>query len=323
MNSQNTVTALSKRNLWEEWILFKKNDSTNPTLQLKKQGATFKNEQFSEFTYRPNPMSPPSMQEFYEAVINGIMKRHQMGLYKGDYVYFHELQTCLHEFIRILNLRSDILIEVFQSITTLNLSKEQFPNIVLPCTACGMFIYINYHCKKCLSSFYCDKTCKKNHKGKHDVDCPNKILIIPSILYALQIEIHCGGDLGDDVQIFCEYEKRISLKYRGIKLMNNIFKALLKNIWMKKNYAISEDKETISIVLKFNNKNKKENGEEESEILSLYDTTIQGEEDLYLKMPVVQELRVVFLNEGAILQDIIKETYELYTHYIHVYYFPG
>ena len=105
--------------------------------------------------------------------------------------------------------------------------------------------------------------------------------------------------------------------------MNNIFKALLKNIWMKKNYAISEDKETISIVLKFNNKNKKENGEEESEILSLYDTTIQGEEDLYLKMPVVQELRVVFLNEGAILQDIIKETYELYTHYIHVYYFPG
>ena len=40
-------------------------------------------------------------------------------------------------------------------------------------------------------------------------------------------------------------------------------------------------------------------------------------------MPVIQELRVIFLNMGAILQDIVKETYELYTHYIHVYYVPA
>ncbi len=32
------------KNLWEDWTLFKKNDYTNPTLQLKKQGASFKNE---------------------------------------------------------------------------------------------------------------------------------------------------------------------------------------------------------------------------------------------------------------------------------------
>lgn len=113
-----------KRDLWDDWVLFKKNEITNPSLQLKKQGANFKNEQFSEFTYRPNSFSPPSMQEFYESVINGIIKRHQLGLYKGDYHYYLELQTCLHEFIKLLNFRADILIEVFQSITGLNLSKE-------------------------------------------------------------------------------------------------------------------------------------------------------------------------------------------------------
>ena len=54
----------------------------------------------------------------------------------------------------------------------------------------------------------------------------------------------------------------------------------------------------------------------------LYDTNIQGEEDLYLRMPVVQELKVLFLNMGGILQDIIKETYETYFHYVHIYYIP-
>lgn len=33
-------------------------------------------------------------------------------------------------------------------------------------------------------------------------------------------------------------------------------------------------------------------------------------------------MRVIFLNQGAILQDIIKESYESYNHYIHIYYFP-
>lgn len=187
MNSISSGGA--NRNLWDDWTLFKKNEITNPSLQLKKQGATFKNEQFSEFTYRSSLKSPPSMQEFYESVLNGVIKRHQLGLYKGDYHYYQELQSCLHEFIKLMNFRADILVEVFQSITSLNLSKEQFPNIVLPCQACGMFIYINYHCKKCFCAFYCDKTCKKNHKTKHDVECPSKIQITPSILYALQVEI--------------------------------------------------------------------------------------------------------------------------------------
>jgi hypothetical protein len=35
--------------------------------------------------------------------------------------------------------------------------------------------------------------------------------------------------------------------------------------------------------------------------LPLYDTAISKEDDLYLQMPVVQEMKVIFLNMGAIL----------------------
>lgn len=94
----------------------------------------------------------------------------------------------------------------------------------------------------------------------------------------------------------------------------------MKNRWLKNNgYNVIEDKDTSSVVLQYGKKEDK-NDEKDN---SFFDATIQGEEDLYLKMPVIQEMRVIFLNQGAILQDIIKETYELYTHYIHIYYFPG
>lgn len=162
----------SKMNdLWSDWILFKTAVNTNPALQLKKQGAIIPTEQYVDFTYRPNVRCPPSMQEFYEAVINGIIKRHQMGLYKGDYFFYSELQSCLHEFLKILPYQIDILIEIFQVITTLNLTKERQPNIVVPCSFCKTNVYINYHCKTCSCTFYCDKTCLKNHKTTHEDDC--------------------------------------------------------------------------------------------------------------------------------------------------------
>lgn len=94
----------------------------------------------------------------------------------------------------------------------------------------------------------------------------------------------------------------------------------MKNRWLKNNgYNVIEDKDNSSVLLQYG---KKEDRNDEKDN-SFFDATIQGEEDLYLKMPVIQEMRVIFLNQGAILQDIIKETYELYTHYIHIYYFPG
>jgi hypothetical protein len=239
-NNKNDIV----RSLWDEWILFKNNEYTNPSLQLKKQGAVFRSEQYIDFTYRPNVRCPPSVQEFYEAVINGIIKRNQLALYQGDYFFYSELQACLHEFLKMLNFKVDILIEIFQVITVLNLTKEQQPNIVVPCAFCGTNVYIQFHCKQCYSAFYCDKTCLKNHKTTHESECLNKVRITPSILYRLQVEIHCGGDLCEDVEIYFEHEMKLSLKYRGQRFMQNFLKILYKNRWLRSNfYSIIEDKE--------------------------------------------------------------------------------
>ncbi|CAK60423.1 unnamed protein product (macronuclear) [Paramecium tetraurelia] len=310
MNNNNTNLA---KNLWIEWQLFKKNEQTNPTLQMKKQGIMSKTDQYAEFTYRPNATSPPSMQEFYESVINGIIKRFQLGLYQGEYPYYNELQSCLHEFIRLMNFKSEILVEVFQSITNLNLSKETFPNVVVPCASCGMFIYIVQHCTICYSAFYCDKTCLKNGRQKHESEC-QQAKITPSIIYPLQVEIHCGSSLGDDVKIYFQHERKLSLLYRGQKFLNSMYKILLKNRWLKNNgYNIIENETSIQLqsTKKVDMKPAEDQGDPNF-----------SDEDLYLKMPCVQEIKVIFLNQGAILQDIIKETYNLQTNFIHIYYFP-
>ncbi len=41
--------------------------------------------------------------------------------------------------------------------------------------------------------------------------------------------------------------------------------------------------------------------EVEDDDQSVFDMSISGEEDLYLKMPVIQEIRCAFLDSGAIL----------------------
>jgi len=35
--------------------------------------------------------------------------------------------------------------------------------------------------------------------------------VTPTIFYPLQVEIHCGGDLEEDVYIYFEHEMRITL----------------------------------------------------------------------------------------------------------------
>lgn len=313
--------SINETDLWSEWLMFKSTGGTSPSTQLKKQGAVFKNDKYGDFTYRANVRCPPSTQEFYEAVINGIIKRQQLGLYRGDYFFYLELQNCLHEFLKFLNFKTDILIEIFQVTTGLNLTKEQYPNIVVPCSFCGTNVYITYHCRKCFCTFYCDKTCIKNHRLTHEGECGAKTKITPSILHPLQVELHCGGDLGEDIEIYFEHEMKLSLKYRGQRFTQNLIKILYKNRWLRSNhYSIEEDKERNCAVLRYEQGN--DTDLQEGKELPMYDESVSSEEDLYLNMPVVQEMKVIFLNMGGILQDIVKETYQKYFHFVHVYYIP-
>jgi hypothetical protein len=69
MKENNKVDIV--RSLWDEWILFKNNEYTNPSLQLKKQGEVFRPEQYIDFTYRPNVRCFPSVQEFLKRLSTG------------------------------------------------------------------------------------------------------------------------------------------------------------------------------------------------------------------------------------------------------------
>jgi len=66
------------------------------------------------------------------------------------------------------------------------------------------------------------------------------------------VEMHCGGDLGEDIEIYFEHEKKLSLKYRGVKFMKNLIKLLNKNRWLRSNFfSVEEDKERNCVLLKY------------------------------------------------------------------------
>lgn len=78
--------------------------------------------------------------------------------------------------------------------------------------------------------------------------------------------------------------------------MKDLYKILFKKRWFKNcGYLVEENQEKHSIRVKYNKK------EVEDDDQSVFDMSISGEEDLYLKMPVIQEIRCAFLDSGAIL----------------------
>ncbi len=74
----------------------------------------------------------------------------------------------------------------------------------------------------------------------------------------MQVEIHCGGDLGDNVEIYYQHEKRLTLKFCGINFFNNLFKILLKNRWLKNNgYNIADESQRNCILLQYKGEEEK------------------------------------------------------------------
>jgi hypothetical protein len=44
-----------------------------------------------DFQVRTSIKNPPSLQEIYEAIINGVIKRRELGLYQNKFVVYNEL----------------------------------------------------------------------------------------------------------------------------------------------------------------------------------------------------------------------------------------
>jgi hypothetical protein len=48
----------------------------------------------------------------------------------------------------------------------------------------------------------------------------------------------------------------------------------------------------------------------------------KDKENEYAKLPLIQEIKVVFINFGALTHDILVENHTNYKRYIHIFKFP-
>jgi hypothetical protein len=69
----------------------------------------------SEFQSRSNANMSPLEQDVFEAIIRGIMKRKELGLYQNEITLLSELQLLLDETLKIyaLSTKRDVILGVF------------------------------------------------------------------------------------------------------------------------------------------------------------------------------------------------------------------
>jgi len=319
---------------WDKWIIFKNKKLKDWQIELKKHLPPYFDStvnKVNDFSMRENASHPPCPQEFFEVLLNGIILRNELGLYRSKYNYYKELQQYLNEFLRIFFFRFETIITIFQNITKFSVSKEKFPKIAVKCSNCNVYVFINVHCLNCKNEFYCDANCRKIHSGVHKQKCENNTSKLPKILDPLRIEIHISSQqLGEEIYIYNEHLKRFSLMMKGKILLGYLYKTLRKDRWFRNNkYTISEKITDNYILVKREKVNEDANDifMENKEFLYKLETDNHEnyKEDEYrdlLKLSALQELKINFYKLGSILVDILRENHMTYIKYCLVFSFP-
>ncbi len=62
--------------------------------------------------------------------------------------------------------------------------------------------------------------------------------------------------------------------------------------------------------------------EDEAELKIEVERERVQDDEYYCRLPVIQELKVILLNYGALVHDILVEHHREYIRYIHLLYFP-
>eukprot|EP00347_Sterkiella_histriomuscorum_P002334 403368551 len=385
MEEINQVVEQEYQEMWNNWIIFQKFDTTNDTLQIKKQIGLVDDK--IEFTVRQSIMQPPNLQEIYEGIINGIIKRKELGLYQNAFIYYSELQTTLNEIIKMYGtaLKKEVIIDMFQSLTGLSLTKESIPKIVIRCNNCNSYVYYTNTCNKCRNAFYCDQSCIKADLTVHCKKCVHDLPMTPQLISPLIVELHSGTDMRQNITLYYEHEMKFSQKIRGMQLFMHLTKFFLKHRWLKGNkYQVEENeqsvirfiqiqqqesqaideeeeykqKQTVGSMLKSqNNLSHKADNNNNSNLItpsedanSALDDATSNQSDLdsdnnlrdfdrkqnkdkqhyekelqdehFAKLPIIQEIKVIFLNFGALITDVLQEQHQSYKRYIHIFRFP-
>ena len=316
---------------WEKWIIFKNKKSKDWQLELKKHLPPYFDStvnKINDFSMRENALHPPCPQEFLEVLLNGIILRNELGLFKSKYNYYKELQQFLNEFLRIFFFRFDSIVDIFQNITKFSVSKEKFPKIAVKCSNCNLYVFITVFCINCKNEFYCDENCRKIHYGLHKISCEKNKIKLPKILDPLRIEIHLSiQSLGEEIYIYNEHLKRFSLLMKGKILLGYLYKTLRKDRWFRNNKYIVTEKIAENFILLKRDKVSENNNEvfmENKEFL-YKDNHENYKEDDYrdiLKLSALQELKLNFYKLGSILVDVFRENHINYIKYCLVFSFP-
>ena len=295
----------------------------------------------NEFGARNNLFDPPCPQEFLEHLLNAIILRNELGLFRSKFYFYNELQQCFTEYLKLYCFRMDTIIDIFQNTTKLSLSKEKYPRIVVKCSNCSFYVFVDCYCPYCQSEFYCDDTCRKIHYEKHKKRCVNVAFKIPNILEPIRLEIYISSeDLGESLQIWNEHNMKFSRMMKGQLLLSFLFKNFRKEKWFRNNNYSFEEKISQNYIIiirdnkinennnidNINNKKNNINYNDDSFLIKLDKNKIaQYTADEFrdlLRLSVLQEIKLDFYKLGAILVDILFEQNVNCYKYILIFYFP-
>lgn len=319
---------------WEKWLIFKQNRSKDWQTELKKHLPPYFESnvnKINEFSMRENPHFPPCPQEFLEHLLNGIILRNELGLYRSKYFFYKELQQLLIEYLKMFYFRMDAIIDIFQTNTKLSVSKEKYPKIVVKCSNCSFYVFITVYCPNCMNEFYCDETCQKIHYETHKKNCVPCVNKLPKIIDALRVEVHINSQtLGEEIEIYNEHNMKFSKMMKGQILLSFLFKSLRKDRWFRDNcYIIEEKIDQNYIIIKRDSNDRLENLDSEGkDFIHKMDEEVNKEvylDDEYramLKLSVLQEMKLSFYKLGALLNDILMEQHPNFFKFILIFSFP-
>lgn len=165
------------------------------------------------------------------------MKRKELGLYQNEVTFFSELQLLLDEMLNLFEYadRKTNIMSTLQNISGCYLTKEARPRIVAKCHNCSSFIPFTNTCAKCKNAFYCDQSCVRAHSLAHAEKCVDLLSLTPRIKEQLIVEVHSGTDMGMDVKMYYEHERRFSFKIRGMQIFQQLFQFFQAHKWFKGN----------------------------------------------------------------------------------------
>jgi hypothetical protein len=318
---------------WDKWLIFKPKRSKDWQMELKKHLPPYFDtnvNKINDFSMRENVLFPPCPQEFLEHLLNGIILKNELGLYRSKSFFLRELQQLLIEYLKLFYYRIDAIIDIFQTNTKLSISKEKYPKIVVKCSNCNFFVFINVYCVNCENEFYCDETCRKIHSEVHKKYCEGIFSKLPKIIEPLRVEIHVNStSFGEEVHIYNEHNMKFARMMKGKILLAFLYKSFRKDRWFRNNKYVIEEKimdhyilvkrgvkveldilnyETKDFVHKMNSKQT--------------DGYVEDEYRDLLKLSILQELKLNFYKLGALLVDILKEQHPTSFKYILIFNFP-